>query len=228
MYHLLFKGQLDTSFSALTGTNDYITYVIIGSAVYALAVRTCLNVSRSLITELREGTLESLMLTPFSRFGYFAGNMFQQTITSLGEVMLAMLICIPFGFSASGFSVVHFSTALLTSLFAFFGMSMILGALMLYTRDTYISQNTLFIFMYLVSGVLFPSEYLPETVTWIGRLIPLGAALDVVRSSVVGGSSSQGFSNTILSLVAMGLVYTAIGFISIKHIEKIALEKIFG
>ncbi|GKT24891.1 ABC transporter permease, partial [Aduncisulcus paluster] len=116
-----------------------------------MAVRTCLNVSRSLITELREGTLESLMLTPFSRYGYFAGNMLQQTVTSMGEIALAFILCMPFGFSAQGFSLPFFLLSLMASLVAFFGMSMMLGALMLYTRDTYISQNTLFIFMYLVS-----------------------------------------------------------------------------
>ena len=228
MYHLLFEGRLDESFTKFAGTSDYITYVIIGSAVYALAVRTCLNVSRNLITELREGTLESLMLTPFSRYGYFTGNMFQQAITSAGEVCIALIICLPFGFSPIGFSLVHFTVAVLTSLFAFFGMSMILGALMLYTRDTYISQNTLFIFMYLVSGVLFPSEYLPRVVASAGRLIPLGSALNVIRASVVGMTSQEEFVSTIIYLLLVGLIYTIIGFFSIKKIENIALEKIFG
>jgi len=228
MYQLLFKGQLNPSFQDLAGTSDYISYVIIGSAVYALSVRTCLNVSRSLITELREGTLESLMLTPFSRYGYFAGNMLQQTVTSLAEVCLAFLICIPFGFQAGAFSLGGFLIALGASLYAFFGMSMVLGAVMLYTRDTYISQNTLFVFMYLVSGVLFPSGYLPNALATVTRLIPLGPALDVVRASVFGIESQSSFISTITFLLVIGTLYTGVGFISMKHIENIALEKIFG
>lgn len=228
MYQLLFKGRLNPSFQQLAGTTDYISYVIIGSALYALSVRTCLNVSRSLITELREGTLESLMLTPFSRYGYFAGNMFQQTLTSLGEVSLAFLICIPFGFKAVGFSFPHFLLAMGAALYAFFGMSMVLGAIMLYTRDTYISQNTLFVFMYLVSGVLFPSGYLPEGLESFSRMIPLGPALDVVRASFFGIQSQNSFMMTIGFLFLTGTIYTIIGFLSMKRIENIALEKIFG
>ncbi len=231
MYHLLFEGALDTSFKVLTGTADYISYVIIGSAVYALAVRTCLNVSRSLITELREGTLESLMLTPFNRYGYFIGNMLQQTVTSIVEVSIALIICMPFGFNPSSFSPLHFLIALVVSLYAFFGMSMMLGALMLYTRDTYISQNTLFVFMFLVSGVLFPSDYLPKYLNAIGRLIPLGHALDVIRASIIEDLSGEGsalFISNIHQLLMFGSVYIIAGFFSLKRIERIALEKIFG
>ena len=228
MYQLLFKGALNPSFNQLAGTSDYISYVIIGSAVYALSVRTCLNVSRSLITELREGTLESLMLTPFSRYGYFAGNMFQQTITSLGEVTLAFIICLPFGFQAGNFSFVHFIVAMAASLYAFFGMSMVLGAIMLYTRDTYISQNTLFVFMYLVSGVLFPSGYLPQWLERFSQFIPLGSALKVVRASVFGVASQGDFMSSIGFLCGIGTLYTLIGFMTMKRIENIALEKIFG
>jgi len=227
LYHLLFNGKLDDSFSKLAGTGDYMSYVIIGSAVYALAVRTCLNVSRSLVTELREGTLESLMLTPFSRYGYFTGNMFQQTVTSLCEVLLALLICTPFGFSPEAFQPLQFIIALGASLFAFFGMSMMLGALMLYTRDTYISQNTLFIFMYLVSGVLFPQGYLPDVFVKIGSLIPLGTSLEVIRASILGITNTV-FTESIVYLIAIGAVYSTIGFISMRRIEEIALEKIFG
>jgi hypothetical protein len=102
MYYLLFRGNLKPSFINYSGTSDYMSYVIIGNCMYIYAVRTCLNVSRSLITELREGTLESLMLAPFKRVQYFLGNMLEQAITSSGEILITMLVCIPFGVRFSG------------------------------------------------------------------------------------------------------------------------------
>ena len=66
-YHCLFGGSLFPHFVQAAGTADYMSYVAVGSVVYLFVVRTCLNVSRSLISELREGTLESLMLAPFRR-----------------------------------------------------------------------------------------------------------------------------------------------------------------
>ena len=89
LYHYLFHGNLKESFIHLSKAKDYMTYVIVGGIIYLFVVRTCLNVSRTLITELREGTFEGLMLAPFQRISYFSGNMILQTLTTAVESFLA-------------------------------------------------------------------------------------------------------------------------------------------
>ena len=54
MYKMLFDGNITEEFVQYTSTGDYMGYIILGSLTYLFAVRTCLNVSRSLIIELRE------------------------------------------------------------------------------------------------------------------------------------------------------------------------------
>lgn len=71
----MLAGKLAKSFVSYAGTGDYMSYVIVGSLIYLFVVRTCLNVSRTLVTELREGTLESLIMAPFCRVEYFLGTM---------------------------------------------------------------------------------------------------------------------------------------------------------
>src|SRR5579863_349697 len=73
LYHLLAGGQLSGTFIAYAGTSDYMSYVILGAGVFIFSERILLGVSRSMITEQREGMLESLLLTPTRRFGYLAG-----------------------------------------------------------------------------------------------------------------------------------------------------------
>lgn len=156
MYKLLFNGALGSEFSAYSGTNDYMGYVIWGNLTYLFVVRTCLNVSRSLITELREGTLESLMLAPFRRGEYFVGNMINQTLTTTVEIIISVIISIPFGLTLKNMNIISFLVSFLVALYGFFALAMVLGSVMLYTRDTYISQNTLFTAMLLVCGITFP------------------------------------------------------------------------
>lgn len=228
LYHLMFKGQLKSTFSTYAGTDDYMTYVIIGSLGYALAVRTLLNVSRSLITELREGTLESLLIAPFSRIGYFVGNMLQQTVTSLGEVFLSMLMTLLFGLKLSAINGPTFVVSLLLTLYSYFGLSMCLGAVMLYTRDTYISQNTLFLVMFLICGVVFPVNYLPEGLRLVGQFLPVSHALLALRSSVLEGVGLMTLSTTYTWLFGLGTVYFLIGYKCLRRIEFVVLEKIFG
>ena len=72
MYYYLMRGNLNGEFQEYANGTDYITYVVLGSALNVLAVSTLMNIGRALITELREGTLEVLLMTPMPRKAYFA------------------------------------------------------------------------------------------------------------------------------------------------------------
>ncbi|KPU42762.1 ABC-2 type transporter [Oxobacter pfennigii] len=228
MYHLFFRGNTKVSFANLTGTTDYMSFVIVGTAVYLYVVRTALNVSRSLITELREGTLESLMMAPFKRVQYFLGNMLQQVLTTSGEVLIMVLLSIPFGLRFSNFNLLSFLFSFIVSLYAFFSISILLACVMLYSRDTYISQNTLFALIFLLCGITFPIQYLPDWAQCIAKLIPVTDAVILIRNAVLLGNSIEMQFERLLYLVSISTFYTLIGFQLLRKIELIALEKIHG
>lgn len=228
MYRLLFNGSLDASFKTYSGTGDYMSYVIVGTALYLFVVRTCLNVSRSLITELREGTLESLMIAPFNRVQYFLGNMLQQTITTSGEILVMLIISLFFGADFSRVNVLSFITCFIVSLFAYFSLSLVLAAIMLYFRDTYVSQNTLFTLMLLVCGVSFPIQYLPAPLQFISRVLPVTGSFEIMRNSTIAGMGVLQQIEPFTELILLSLLYCGLGFILLKRVEKIALEKIFA
>ena len=228
MYHCFFEGKLSDTFAKNTGTGDYMSYVIIGSCTYMFVVRTCLNVSRTLVTELREGTLESLMLAPFHRSSYFLGNMALQTMTTFLELLIAVFIGFFFGLRINHFSGWQFVVAVLLSLYSFFGISMLLGCLMLYTRNTYVTQNTLFSLIFLLCGITFPKEYLPIGLRQLGSLLPVTDALDLLRSSLLGGMMVEDWLMTAARLFVLSSIYIMQGFPLMEKAEKIALEKMEG
>lgn len=228
MYKLLFNGTVGEEFLSYAGTRDYMSYVILGSLTYLFVVRTCLNVSRSLITELREGTLESLMIAPFRRGEYFIGNMLQQTVATTFEVVVSLIIAMPFGLNLANINISSLVVVSFLGLYGFFGLSMVLASIMLYTRDTYISQNTLFVGMLLLCGITFPTEYLPAFLKWVGEVIPVTEISNLVRGSALLGKGIFEQGNTIIYVFLLSTVYIIIGFLSLKKIEFIALEKIQG
>ena len=228
LYHYLFQGKLTNRFYQLAETKDYMSYVIVGGIIYLFVVRTCLNVSRTLITELREGTLEGLMLAPFARVSYFTGNMILQTVTTTIEAVLAAIIGIFFGLHIGEIQPLYLCVSIVNSLIAFWGLSMILGCIMLYTRDTYISQNTLFAVIFLVCGITFPTQYLPAFVQVLSKLIPVTDAVMLIRQSILGTISTDTFIQGNLRLLILGLLYLVVGFFCMKKIEVIALEKMEG
>jgi ABC-2 type transport system permease protein len=228
MYYLFFKGNIKSSFAHYAGTADYMSFVIVGTAMYLYAVRTCLNVSRSLITELREGTLESVMMAPFKRVQYFLGNMLQQVVTTSGEILIMVLFSIPFGLRFSNFNAVSFVFSFVLVLFAFFSISMILACVMLHFRDTYISQNTLFALLFLLCGITFPYQYLPKSVQWISKMIPVTDAVTIIRNATLLGMGVGEQMNRIVYLFILSTIYCFVGFKLMKKIEATTLEKIHG
>ena len=85
IYHYFMHGNLNNQFNEYTNGADYMTYIVLGSALNILAVSTLMNIGRALITELREGTLEMLLLSPAPRSQYFLGCLLEQTTRALLE-----------------------------------------------------------------------------------------------------------------------------------------------
>lgn len=227
-YHYVFAGQLDERFIHLTGSSDYLSYAILGGAFYAFAVSTLMNVSRSLITELREGTLEALLLTPSPRRGYFLGNVAQQVMRTVFEFSVIVLVGALFGLTLAQTNIWSAVTVWLLSTLAFFCQALVLGSLMLRFRDTYITQNTLFVIMAFVSGVTFPIPYLPEWLQPLGQIMPLAPALDAFRQCVIQGKPLLAVSPQLFHMAGLSLVYLVIGMRGIRRMEKRVVESIFG
>ncbi|WP_376794466.1 hypothetical protein [Thermogemmatispora sp.] len=62
LYDGLFHGQTLSSFKSYTGSSDYLTFVVVGSALNIYANGALLSVGRSFITERRMGTIEAIFL----------------------------------------------------------------------------------------------------------------------------------------------------------------------
>ena len=227
-YTYVFAGKLDESFTRFAGTGDYLTYVILGGMLYPFAVSTLMNVSRALITELREGTFEALLLTPSSRKGYFLGNVTQQILRTMLELSVILVVGLFFGLQVGNVNWLSSSVILLLATAAFFCQALVLGSVMLRFRDTYITQNTLFVLMAFVSGVTFPTAYLPGWLQPLRLIMPLTPALQALRSSVIQGQGISASLPQIVHLLILSMIYFVIGSVTIRRMEKRVVETIFG
>ena len=227
-YFFVFKGDLSSSFSAYAGTNDYLSYCILGGLLYSFSVSLLMITSRTLITELREGTLESLLLTPSTRKGYFLGYVAQGLIRIMMEFLVIIAIGSLFGLHLQQINWFHVLIVLAILILSTFSMALVLGPFMLFFRDTYITQNTLFVLMGLVCSITFPSDFLPEGVRWISHIMPLTYGVDALRMVWIEGVAINDLLTPLLKIVILGLIYLPIGSYLMKRMEKYVLEKHFG
>lgn len=144
IYYLVFQGHLSTDFIFYTHSSDYITYVVIGEALNIMSFSIMMNVGRSLISEIREGTIDNILISPASRMGYFLGCYLEQFVRSIMELVVIFLFGFILGAKIYFSQLAKLIFLIILSSLAFFAVSILLSSIMVFTRDTYISQNTLF------------------------------------------------------------------------------------
>lgn len=219
------RGSVSESFTLYTGSGDYITFAVIGGLLSTMSISMMMNVSRALITEHREGTLEVILLAPAGRAGYLAGTAIQQLwrvlVEAIPVVVLGALVGARMPHAHLGYAV----PALLLFLLACFAMGLAMGAVMLETRDTYLVQNTLFAFTALLCGFLFPNAYLPEPLRLLGYLFPLTDALQLLRGSLLTGIWPGEPVVAIVRCLVLTAGYGLAGYTFIGRAERRFFEK---
>lgn len=228
IYHYYMEGNLNQEYYHYTNGADYITFIVLGSALNVLAVATLMNVGRALITEQREGTLEVLLLSPAPRTGYFLGCLAEQTQRALLEFGAVLLTGALFGADLKALFTFSALVVILLAVFAFFCMGLSLSAVMLETRDTYITQNTLFFIMSLSCGIAFPIQYLPVWVQKFAQILPLTPAVELFRRVIIHREMLAGNGKLILQVLLLCLLYAGLGILWFRKKERVLVESIFA
>ncbi len=222
------NGNLSESFSQYTQQSDYITYIVLGASIHVLGKSTLMNIGRSLITEMREGTLQSFLISPASRNGYFLGCSIEQLGRSCFEFGIILIVGFILGAQLERIFTLQALLVLIIAIISFFSIAATLSSVMLYTRDTYITQNTLFIFMSLVCGIAFPIEYLPKWLQIISHIFPMTAAVKLFRAVVMINESIFDNLHLVYEIGFLSIIYIFIGMFWLAKIEKKLLEEIFA
>jgi ABC-2 type transport system permease protein len=218
------KGnQVSSVFMQSTGHSDYLGFIVIGTALYGTTHGILLNVSRTLMTERREGTLEAVLLIPFSRWKYYGGNQLHQLmLTGLDfvlAVLLASLLGVRFQYNFPGVC-----AALIQLFLTLYGLALLISLLMISLKDTFFIQNTIIPIILLIGGFLFPVEVLPVPFRILSEIIPVYKGVHMVRESVLLGKSVPLDMVYFYSLIP-GVLFLILGFILLPTIERKALEE---
>ena len=216
------NNQVSNSFLQATNGKDYLGFMIVGTALYGTTQGILLNVSRTLMTERREGTLESILLIPFSRLQYYCGNqLFQLSLTFLDIVIaIAVALMLDVSFQINHISVIAGFIQILTTLF---GIALLTSLLMISLRDTFFIQNTIIPIILMIGGYIFPITVLPKPLRLLSEIIPLYKGVNLVRSGVL-----ENFvfipNKTYLFSLFPGFIAILLGFILLPYIERKAIE----
>jgi ABC-2 type transport system permease protein len=198
----------------------FILFTFLSSALW--------NIGFSIRDEQVRGTLETLYLSPASKFSQLLARVFGtillSAILSIIGLGFISLVLGPLPIHDVGFALVVFFFALLGAI----GIGFMLAAVTLVAKHTvnYVIQFLQFFFM-IGCAMFFPFRVLPSwMIDGVSRWIPLSYVVDLFRSTLMGAPPELASWQVEFAIVAaFGIASPVIGYLLYVHFESRAREQ---
>jgi ABC-2 type transport system permease protein len=163
------------------------------------------------------GTLEQLLVMPFSSLEIIIGKSLPVIMVSIADFSL-MLGVVHFAFHVPvrGSLLLLFGLALIYSIVEL-SKGMAISVLSKSQHQAFLLVFVIGMIDFLFTGYAAPVESMPIAIQYLANLIPAHHWLDILRGILLKGSRIGDLLPSILILIALGLV---IGFFSLRYIRK--------
>lgn len=204
---------------------DYFSFALIGLAV-ASALR---SLQTSFASRLREaqtnGSLEALLASPHSTFRIVAllaaYPVLSALIRAIGLIALGQLF---FG-ARLQLNVLSFALVLLLALLAFGALGLLSAAFVLSFKRGDPFAYVLDVATYLLAGVIYPVEVLPQWLQAVSKLLPATWALEGLREAALRGAPVEALWDVVGVLALFSAILWPVAAIALsvsrRHAERV-------
>ena len=212
-------------FAGYAGTNDYMSYIIVGTALASFVGAVFWGMGYSLKWDMDGGVLEANWMAPLPRPLMLVGRTFSSvtttTITSLGMVLMASII---FGFHPTG-SIINAILTIIPLLIGLYGFGFAFAAVVLILRDANTLVDSGSFIVQIFSGSNFPINVLPKWLLPVSLIIPLTYGFDAVRGWLLNTRTLLPLMVEVAILVVSMFLLVFIGLRTFYWLEKRVHQK---
>ena len=207
----LLGDTTSAAFEDFAGTQDYLVFIILGSALFIFVSTVILGIGNSIRREQMMGTLESIWVAPISKLTVFMGiALFDGLFSTYVAFMQLFLssILLPVNLLVPRALVALLLTFLL--MFALYGMGFIFTGLVLIYKEIEDFTNLITSTIRMITPVSYPLSVLPAPVAFLALFIPLTYALEGVRG-YMGVGAYHPLHYYVAILIACDILFVGIG-----------------
>lgn len=214
-------GLQSASFAQITGSGDYIPFIVIGAVLNSYVNTLLYGMGENLRREAYQGTLDYVLVAPCSKAYVLIGKAISESISSTifaaSQLTISVLL---FGMNITLAVMlpVFFITALL--MLGLYGMSLMLAAFSLMYKQSYDLSQTIGYIFYIFAPVRYPVESLPTWAQIFGKLIPLTYALIIIRSIMLLGTDLSAIYTEVIALIIIDIILLLGGFYLFNWMEE--------
>jgi len=207
-------------FAGYSGTTDYISFVLVGTALANFILAVFWGMGYSLKNDMDAGVLEANWLAPVPRPLLLVGRTLTSLVitamTSLAMLIIAGLI---FGFQVSG-SVLAALVPVLPMLIGLYGFGFAFAALVLIMREANTMVDISSFLVQIFSGADFPVNALPRWLLPISLALPLTYGFDAVRGILLNTRTLLPVGLEIAMLVVFMVLMIWLGLAAFRALER--------
>ena len=201
------------------------SFYVVGNAVQISAMAGVFGMAITIGGERWTQTLGQLLATPASRLAIFLGravpNLAQGLIVSaFGFVMSWLLL----DFDPPLSSIASLALIVLVATTACTSFGMVVGAIGLRLRDSFMVANPAYFLMLLLCGVNVDVDVLPEWLEAISRALPLTHGIEAARE-VSAGAPLRSVDGLVMTELGIALAYATAAFFLLRYFEEESRRK---
>jgi len=213
-------GMKSEAFSELTGTAEFMPYILIGAVLNTYVLSALYGMSNSLREESYWGTLELILGSPCSKIPILLGKALNEAITSTIFAISQVFICIViFGLKIAINQILPIMLIVILLMLGLYGLSIALAGITIQIKQSRSLIHTVEYLFYLFSPVRYPVNINPWTKT-ISLIIPLTYALIVVRGITLLNKGLIDLWQNVVILLLMDIALIVFGYYIFFYIEK--------
>lgn len=208
-------------FRRVTGTADYVSYMVLGSAIWMWLNVTLWDVGLHLRTEQMRGTLESNWMCPVWRPAIMLGSSLTKIGTSLFFLAIMVIECrLVLGVYVLRGNIALILLILLLVMPTIYGIGLAFASLVIRFKEA----NTMVflvrgIFM-IFCGMTYPVAVLPAWMQRVSSYLPLTYAIEGIRRVALSGATASDIRPELLKLAAFALAMPIAGYLIFHYVER--------
>ena len=217
---LVGSGTSD-AFRLLTGSGNYMAFVLIGAMVSNFIFSGLWGVGNSLREETYWGTMEYIIASPTSPLVILVGKTLAEALITTGIVFLQALVIsfLPFGISFTLAKVVPVLLLVGLLMLGFYGFTIAFAGFTLLIKEAHGWIHTLEWVFFLFSPIRYPVQVNPIT-SFVCTLIRLTWALVAIRGIIMLNKNEVSLGHTVTILLAMDAALLVAGYLIFVWLER--------
>jgi ABC-2 type transport system permease protein len=208
------------AFRQLTGSGNYLAFVLIGAMISTFVFSALWGVGNSLREETYWGTMEYIIASPTHPLVILIGKTLAEWAWSTVMVIFqAAIIALFFGVQFTLAKILPVLLLVVLLMIGFYGFAIAFAGFTLLIKEVHGWVHTLEWVFFLFSPIRYPVQVNPITAA-LSTLIPLTWALVAIRGIILLNKTEINLFQTVLVLALMDIVLLTAGYFLFIYLER--------